>query len=52
MELSTKEDIEKKALEMASTPFMQSNEFLFQFLLFKLPDETGGFIVNVHHLIR
>lgn len=52
VELSTKEDIEKKALEMASTPFMQSNEFLFQFLLFKLPDETGGFIVNVHHLIR
>ena len=52
MELSTKEDIEEKALEMASTPFMQSNEFLFQFLLFKLPDETGGFIVNVHHLIR
>lgn len=51
VELSTKEDIEKKALEMASTPFMQPNEFLFQFLLFKLPNETGGFIVNVHHLI-
>lgn len=51
VELSTKEDIEKKALEMASTPFMQPNEFLFQFLLFKLPDSSGGFIVNVHHLI-
>ncbi len=51
VELQTKEDIEKKALEMASTPFMQSNEFLFQFLLFKLPDNSGGFIVNVHHLI-
>lgn len=51
VELQTKEDIEKKALEMASTPFMQPNEFLFQFLLFKLPDSSGGFIVNVHHLI-
>lgn len=51
VELHTKEDIEKKALEMASIPFIQSNEFLFQFLLFKLPNNSGGFIVNVHHLI-
>lgn len=51
VELQAKEDIEKKALEMANTPFMQPNEFLFQFLLFKLSNGSGGFIVNVHHLI-
>lgn len=52
VELASKEDIEKKALEMANTPFIQSSESLFQFIFFKLPNGSGGFIVNVHHLIR
>lgn len=52
IELASKEDLEKKALEVASTPFMQANEALFQFILFKLPDGSGGFIISVHHLIR
>lgn len=52
VELATKEDLEKKALEMANIPFFQDGENLFQFLLFKLPNGSGGFIVNVHHLIR
>ncbi len=52
VDLASKEDLEKKALEMANTPFIQTSQYLFQFLFFRLPDGSGGFIVNVHHFIR
>jgi len=48
---SSEDDIEKKALEMANVPFNFENNFLFKFILFKLPNNSGGFIVNVHHII-
>ena len=48
---SSENDIEKKALEMANIPFEIENNFLFKFILFKLPNNSGGFIVNVHHII-
>ena len=51
VELQFESQIEEKALEMANTPFFDTNDLLFQFLLFKLPNGSGGFIVNVHHLI-
>jgi len=51
VELSSEKDIEKKALEMANIPFEIKDNFLFKFILFKLPNGSGGFIVNVHHII-
>lgn len=48
---SSEKDIEKKALEMANVPFDFEDSFLFKFILFKLPNNSGGFIVNVHHII-
>jgi len=50
-DFSSESDIEKKALEMANVPFNFENSFLFKFILFKLPNNSGGFIVNVHHII-
>lgn len=52
LNFSCKEDIETTALKMANTSFKLTNSPLFHFILFKLPDGSGGFIVNVHHLIR
>ena len=49
--LPTEKDIEKEALKFADIPFFSENQFLFKFLLFKLPNNSGGFFVNVHHLI-
>ena len=43
--------IEKKALEIANVPFEIKDNFLFKFILFKLPNGTGGFIYNSHHII-
>lgn len=51
IELSSQKDIELKAEEFASIPFKILNNFLFKFVLFKLPDQSGGFIINVHHII-
>lgn len=51
IELSSEKEIEKKALEMASVPFEMKDNFLFKFILFRLPDDRGGFIVNIHHII-
>ena len=51
IELFSEEDIEKKALEFAKIPFEIENNLLFKFILFRLPNGSGGFIVNVHHII-
>lgn len=41
-------DIERK---MSDTPFDTLDNFLFNFKLFKFPDEHGGFVITAHHLI-
>ena len=51
IEISSKNEIEKKALEIANIPLKIEDNFLFKFILFKLPDGSGGFIINIHHLI-
>ena len=50
-ELSSKQDIEKKALELAQIPFEIRNSLLFKFNLFRLPNKHGGFFLSAHHLI-
>ena len=49
--LSSKEDVEKKALELAQIPFEVKNNLLFKFNLFRLPNKHGGFFLSAHHLI-
>ncbi len=51
LNFSSEKDIESKAIEIANVPFDIYNDFLFKFILFKLPNNHGGFIVNVHHII-
>ena len=50
-ELSSKQDIEKKALELAQIPFEIKNTLLFKFNLFRLPNKHGGFFLSAHHLV-
>lgn len=51
LELSSEKDIEIQASEIASIPFEIKNNFLFKFTLFKLPNGSGGYIYNSHHII-
>ena len=49
--LTSETDLEKEALKMANEPFDFENSLVFKFILFKLPNNSGGFVVNVHHII-
>lgn len=51
IELSSEKEVKETALKFANTPFFSENDFLFKVLLFKLPNCSGGFFMNVHHLI-
>lgn len=51
--ISVSSEKDLKALEnsVASTVFDVQNSLLFTFIMVKFPDDHGGFIVNMHHLI-
>ena len=49
--LDKKEDLKKLEREIVTKPFALLDSFLFRFVIFQFPDNTGGFIINAHHLI-
>ena len=51
IELSSEKEIENEALKFANILMDIENNFLFKIVLFKLPNNSGGFIINVHHII-
>ncbi len=48
--LSSKEEMKNATLKVANTPFNIADS-LFNFILFKFSNGSGGFIVSIHHLI-
>lgn len=51
LEIDSKRDLRKIEKKMKSHIFDILHSDLFDFKIFKYPDETGGVIVNIHHLI-
>ena len=51
VEIKTQEDLKKLEEKMMSHIFDILNSSLFEFKIFKYPNNTGGVIVNIHHLI-
>lgn len=51
IELPNIEATERLTRTMVNMPFNLLNSFLFEFKIFKFPNNTGGFILNAHHLI-
>lgn len=51
IELNSQDDIQKLEEKMVNTPFNTIDSLLFEFKVFKLPNGSGGFVVNCHHLI-
>lgn len=49
--ISSDEDLKNMAKKIAKTPFAIFDSFLYDFRLVKYPDNHGGFIVRLHHLI-
>lgn len=50
VELTCKDDVAKLENELMSHIFDIYNGDLFCFKIFKFPDSTGGFMLNIHHL--
>lgn len=49
--VSSKEDLENLQNTIAKTPFNIFEDDLFDFTIFRLPDNTGGVIGRFHHII-
>ena len=49
--VASDEELKVKSREIADTPFDVLNSTLFDFRLVKFPDNHGGFIIRMHHLI-
>lgn len=51
IDVSSKEDLENLQNTIAKTPFNIFEDDLFDFTIFRLPDNTGGVIGRFHHII-
>ena len=49
--VSSTEELVQLSQKIANTPFTFLDSFLFDFKLFKLPNNYGGFIIKCHHII-
>ena len=51
IELPNIDSVENLTRTMVNIPFELLDSFLFEFKIFKFPDNSGGFLLNAHHLI-
>ena len=49
--LSSEKELAQLTQKMATRPFKFLDSFLYEFKLFKFPNNHGGFITNNHHII-
>ena len=49
--LSSEKDLEDFRKSLIKEPFCVENSSLYNFYIFQFPNKTGGFILNIHHLI-
>ncbi len=49
--VSSLEEVSKMSHEIAAQPFDIYGSYLFKFVVFRLPNNHGGFIIHMHHLI-
>ncbi len=51
VDVASKGELSSLANEIVAKPFSIYNSYLFKFVIFRFPNNHGGFIVNIHHLI-
>ena len=51
VELNSKSDLKSLEKQCVNTKYDIINDKLYTFTIYKYPDNTGGFILNIHHLI-
>ena len=51
IDVKSKDEVDKKSIELLNKPFDILNSNLFKFSIFRFPNGKGGFFVIFHHLI-
>ncbi len=51
IDVNSKEELSNVVNEIVKKPFSLYGSYLFEFTVFRLPNNHGGFIINMHHLI-
>ena len=51
IDVESNKDVKKLEKKLSNTPFDVLNSKLYSALLFKFPDNHGGFVISIHHLI-
>lgn len=51
VDIEAEKDLDNLTKKIISTPFVIQNSYLFHFVMFRLPDNSGGYILDIHHLI-
>ena len=50
-DVKTKGDLDKLTKDIVEIPFQLQDSYLFRFNMFRFPDNTGGYVLDIHHLI-
>ena len=45
------EELDHTRKEIVSKPFILLNSYLYNFYIFKMPNDQGAFMLNIHHLL-
>ena len=51
IDVCSEEELFLLATEVLSKPFELYNSSLLKFVVYRFPDKTGGFVINMHHII-
>ena len=51
VEVQSNKQVEELTNEVVSKPFALYDSSLFRFVIYRFPDNHGGFIINMHHFI-
>lgn len=51
VDIKSEDELKNLQQEIISTPFSLQDSYLFRFVMFRFPDNCGGYVLDIHHLI-
>ena len=51
IDIKSENELKDLQQKIISTPFSLQDSYLFRFVMFRFPDNCGGYVLDIHHLI-
>ena len=51
VDIKSKKELKELEKKIISEPFELKDNYLFRFVMFRMPDKCGGYVLDIHHLI-